>query len=164
MRVFGVYLGSVWNGLNTVAGLLFVLAGGATFARIDPRWGAMLWVAKPGRWLLRFMAGGGVFGLVKGGISAITVGEVIVVAAPGHLVNARLLAHENRHVWQGFLLGYDQTDSMYAQSSYSGATDASYVQLVFQGVGGHSDRAVKAPVGRGIQPGPVRGSEEARHV
>ena len=35
--------------------------------------------------------------------------------------------------WQGFLLGYDQTDSLYAQSSYYGATDASYVQLVFQG-------------------------------
>jgi hypothetical protein len=105
MRVLGVYLGTVWNGVNTVAGLLFVLAGGATFERIDPRWGAMLWVAKPGRWLSRFMTGGGLFGLVKGGAAAITVGEVIVVAAPGYLVNSRLLAHENRHVWQGFLLG-----------------------------------------------------------
>jgi hypothetical protein len=35
--------------------------------------------------------------------------------------------------WQGFLLGYDQTDTLFAQGYPSGMADSDYVSLVFQG-------------------------------
>ena len=35
--------------------------------------------------------------------------------------------------WQGFLLGDDQTDTLFAQGYPSGLADTDYVSLVFQG-------------------------------
>jgi hypothetical protein len=35
--------------------------------------------------------------------------------------------------WQGFMLGYDQTDTLFAQGYPNGLADSNYVSLVFQG-------------------------------
>lgn len=104
MRWLLIVWGAIWCLPNTLWGLACVLFGGARFVRFDPTWRAGIFLAKPGGLCDRWMNGGGFFGLVTNGVAAFTSGMVIVFAKEEWIVEP-LLTHENRHVWQGFLLG-----------------------------------------------------------
>ena len=104
MRALLVIWGAVWCSINTFWGLLCAVFGGTRFLRFDPTWGAGLFLVKKGGLCDRWMNGGGFGGLVTNGVAAFTCGLVIIFAKEEYAVEP-MLTHENRHVWQGFLLG-----------------------------------------------------------
>lgn len=105
MRSIGIVLGHLWCAINSFAGWLFVKVGGSVFERTDPVYSARLYLAKEGGYLVRFMDGGGVGGVVGGGVAGITIGVIIVFRNRSYLENETMLKHENHHVLQGFWWG-----------------------------------------------------------
>jgi hypothetical protein len=103
MRTILIILGIMWNSPNTLIGIICALFGGTRFLGTDPTWNALIYVKEPGGLADKWMSGGGFFGMVKGGVGAYTIGQVIVLNKAEDY--KYMIPHENRHVLQGLVLG-----------------------------------------------------------